>query len=212
MSLNRDETAHHSRISVLIAVCLAGLVLPLSFSGPAMATLAISKDLGGSPTALNWITNAFMLVFGSCLMSAGALSDEFGRKRIFVGGVTLFAVVSLAIGLLALHIDEPSSASDYRHKIRAQWLLASKYNFVGAVPHDLEEFTATTEGFDIVRKAVNSLSRMIGQLDQPIQHQTLNLMGFEALWLKDIAVHELQEFAIKFDHLLESRIFTTASD
>jgi hypothetical protein len=122
------------------------------------------------------------------------------------------SLLELWLRLLALHIDEPSSASDYRHRIRTQWLLASKYNFVGAVPHALEEFTATTEGFDIVRKAVNSLSRVIGQLDQPIQHQTLNLMGFESLWSKDFAVHELQEFAIKFDDLLESRIFTTASD
>ncbi|WP_149344643.1 hypothetical protein [Neorhizobium sp. P12A] len=122
------------------------------------------------------------------------------------------SLLELWLRLLALHIDEPSSASDYGHKIRTQWLLASKHHFVGAVPHDLEEFTATTEGFDIVRKAVNSLSRMINQLDQPIQYQTLKLMGFDALWSKDIAVDELQEIALKFDDLLESRIFTVASD
>ncbi|BDI30210.1 MFS transporter [Capsulimonas corticalis] len=86
------------RVVVLGAVCLAGLVLPLSFAGAAVATPAIGRELGGSPTALNWIVNAFMLSFGSTLMAAGALADEYGRRRIFAIGVALFAAISLAIG------------------------------------------------------------------------------------------------------------------
>ncbi len=86
------------RLSVLLAVCLAALVLPLSFSGAAMATHAIANDFGGSPAGLKWITNAFMLSFGSLLMAAGAFADEFGRKRVFTAGVALFALVSLGIG------------------------------------------------------------------------------------------------------------------
>ncbi|ESQ81858.1 hypothetical protein AEAC466_20050 [Asticcacaulis sp. AC466] len=85
------------KVPILMAVCLAALVLPLSFSGGAVATPAIGADLGGSPSALNWITNAFMLTFGSSLMAAGALADQFGRKRLFVTGIVAFAVVSLAL-------------------------------------------------------------------------------------------------------------------
>lgn len=84
-------------LAVLGAVCLAALILPLSFSGGAVATPAIGRDLGGSPTALTWITNAFMLSFGSLLMAAGALADEYGRKRIFTIGVALFVIFSLAL-------------------------------------------------------------------------------------------------------------------
>lgn len=95
-------TLDHSRpedgsLAVLFGVCLAALILPLSFSGGAVATPAIGHDLGGSPTGLTWITNAFMLSFGSLLMAAGALSDQFGRKRIFAIGVAIFAMVSLAL-------------------------------------------------------------------------------------------------------------------
>jgi len=90
------SAARDSGIPILIAVCLAALVLPLSFSGGAIATPAIAVDLGGSPLALNWITNAFMLSFGSSLMAAGALADAFGRKRLFTIGITAFALVSLA--------------------------------------------------------------------------------------------------------------------
>lgn len=84
---------------VLGAVCLAALTLPLSFSAGAVATPAIGRDIGGSAAALTWITNAFMLTFGSLLMAAGALADRYGRKRVFVIGVAIFTGFSLALGL-----------------------------------------------------------------------------------------------------------------
>ncbi|MCX7080217.1 MAG: MFS transporter, partial [Pseudomonas sp.] len=46
---------------VLAAVCLAALILPLTFVGVAVATPAIGRELGGSAMALSWMTNAFML-------------------------------------------------------------------------------------------------------------------------------------------------------
>ena len=87
------------KLTILAAVCLAAVVLPLSFSGGAVATPAIGRDLGGGPTALNWITNAFMLTFGSSLMAAGAVADQFGRKRVFMAGIIAFAIVSLALSV-----------------------------------------------------------------------------------------------------------------
>jgi len=84
---------------VLGAVCLAALTLPLSFSAGAVATPAIGRDLGGTAAALTWITNAFMLTFGSLLMAAGTLADRYGRKRIFTIGVAIFTGFSLALGL-----------------------------------------------------------------------------------------------------------------
>ena len=83
------------QLSVLFTVCLAALILPLNFVSGAVATPAIARELGGSAQALSWITNAFMLSFGCCLMAAGALADEFGRKKVFVVGVAGFALLSL---------------------------------------------------------------------------------------------------------------------
>ncbi|WP_224019598.1 MFS transporter, partial [Burkholderia vietnamiensis] len=89
--------AAHRRAWVLAAVCMAAVALPLSFSGGAVATPAIGRDLHGGPVAMNWITNAFMLAFGSCLMAAGALADQFGRKRVFAIGVGGFTLMSVAL-------------------------------------------------------------------------------------------------------------------
>jgi MFS family permease len=82
---------------ILSAVLLAALSMPLSFTGPAVALPAIGRSLGGSAIALSWVTNAFMLGFGSCLMATGALADQFGRRRFFILGVGGFALTSLAL-------------------------------------------------------------------------------------------------------------------
>ncbi|MCA2409464.1 MFS transporter (plasmid) [Rhizobium leguminosarum bv. viciae 248] len=85
------------RLFVLAAVCAAAAAMPLTFTGPAVALPAISRDLGGSPIGLNWVTNAFMLTFGSSLMAAGALADNYGRKRVFLGGLAAFVLFSAAL-------------------------------------------------------------------------------------------------------------------
>ena len=85
------------RLLVLAAVCLAALCMPLSFTGPAIAIPSIAFDLHGSPLALAWISNAFMLSFGSCLMAAGALADRHGRKRLFLLGLSVFTGAALAM-------------------------------------------------------------------------------------------------------------------
>lgn len=81
--------------SVLFTLCLAGMIMPLNFVSGAVATPAIARELGGSAQALSWITNAFMLTFGCFLMAAGALADEFGRKKVFICGVAVFGLLSL---------------------------------------------------------------------------------------------------------------------
>ena len=85
------------RALVLAAVCLAALCMPLSFTAPAIAIPAIAAELHASPLALAWITNAFMLSFGGCLMVAGALADRYGRKRLFLLGMGVFSAAALAL-------------------------------------------------------------------------------------------------------------------
>lgn len=94
-NIRRGDKA--GRLFVLVAVCCAAAAMPLTFTGPAVALPAISRSLGGSPMALNWVTNAFMLTFGSTLMATGALADAYGRKRMFLGGLAVFGLFSLGL-------------------------------------------------------------------------------------------------------------------
>ncbi|MDY0745502.1 MFS transporter [Paucibacter sp. R3-3] len=85
------------RWRVLAGVCLASAAMPMTFTGPAVALREIAAGLGDSPVALAWVTNAFMLAFGSFLMVAGALADRHGRRRVFVCGVVGFIGTSMAL-------------------------------------------------------------------------------------------------------------------
>lgn len=99
MTIEPSLHDRRARLFILGSICLAALVLPLSFTGGAVAIPAIGRALGGTPTSLTWVTNAFMLTFGSLLMAAGALADQFGRKRVFTIGMALYTVVSVALSL-----------------------------------------------------------------------------------------------------------------
>ena len=91
------EMTAAARLLVLASVFFAAIDMPLTFTGPAVGLPAISAALGGSPVALNWVTNAFMLTFGSTLMAGGALADSFGRRRIFLAGLAVFILFSVSL-------------------------------------------------------------------------------------------------------------------
>ncbi|MDC9613704.1 MFS transporter [Xenorhabdus khoisanae] len=93
------EKKSWSRYWVLASVCMAGLILPLEYTGPAVALPAIQAELGGSGIALSWVINAFALSFGSVVMAAGALADQYGRKKMFVIGITGFTLFSVIVSI-----------------------------------------------------------------------------------------------------------------
>lgn len=91
---DRIPSRYASALAAL-SVFMAALLLPLSFTGGVMTTPAIQQSLGGSPAALSWLTNGFMLTFGSFLLAAGVTADAIDRKRIFIAGAALFCLSSL---------------------------------------------------------------------------------------------------------------------
>ncbi|MEV0899183.1 MFS transporter [Actinoplanes sp. NPDC049802] len=65
-----------------------------------VAIPSMEIDLGFTPEELPWVANAYILAFGGLLLLGGRLGDIVGRRRMFLGGLTLFALASLA-GALA---------------------------------------------------------------------------------------------------------------
>lgn len=64
-----------------------------------VALPSIQHGLHFSPTSLQWIVNAYALVFGGFLLLGGRASDLFGRQRLFIAGVIVFTVASLINGI-----------------------------------------------------------------------------------------------------------------
>lgn len=81
------------------SVFLGALLLPMSFTGGVGTTPAIGHELGGSAAVLSWLTNGFMLTFGSFLLLAGVIADAVGSKRIFILGLFIFCLSCVLIAL-----------------------------------------------------------------------------------------------------------------
>src|SRR3984893_9751140 len=64
-----------------------------------VALPSIHRDLGASIQALEWTVNAYVLAYAVLLLTGAALGDRFGRKRMFIAGITLFTLSSAAAAL-----------------------------------------------------------------------------------------------------------------
>ncbi|EFM12294.1 major facilitator superfamily MFS_1 [Paenibacillus curdlanolyticus YK9] len=60
-----------------------------------VALPAIQRDLGSGITGLQWVVNAYTVIFAGLLLSMGVFADRFGAKRVFLAGLAIFAVVSV---------------------------------------------------------------------------------------------------------------------
>ncbi|HET6910272.1 MAG TPA: MFS transporter [Mycobacteriales bacterium] len=98
--LSRGSGTHdHVHPSLALAViATAQLMVVLDATIVNIALPHIKTALHFSPTGLSWVLNAYTLVFGGLLLLGGRAGDLFGRRRMFVAGVLIFALASLAGG------------------------------------------------------------------------------------------------------------------
>jgi MFS family permease len=92
-------TQENSRWWTLGAMCFALFMIMLDNTVVNVALPSIQRDLHASLQALEWTMNAYTLTFAVLMVTGGRLGDIFGRRRLFLFGVAVFGVSSLAIGL-----------------------------------------------------------------------------------------------------------------
>ncbi|MBG0828647.1 MFS transporter [Planomonospora sp. ID67723] len=88
---------------ILGVLCLSLLVLVVDNTILNLAIPSLMTDLGASPADIQWILDAYILVFAGLLLTAGSLSDRYGRRRFLIIGLVLFGGAST----LALVVTEP---------------------------------------------------------------------------------------------------------
>jgi EmrB/QacA subfamily drug resistance transporter len=84
---------------LLTLVCVGQFMVVLDVSIVNVALPSIQKDLGFSASGLQWVVNAYTLTFAGFMLLGGRAADLFGRRRIFIAGLTIFTISSLIGGL-----------------------------------------------------------------------------------------------------------------
>lgn len=96
---HRRQRAARPLGAVLVAVGIPTFMVTLDNLVVTNALPVIKTELGASLTDLQWFINAYTLSFAALLLTASALGDRLGRRRVFIGGITLFTLASAACAL-----------------------------------------------------------------------------------------------------------------
>src|SRR6266516_812524 len=89
----------HRKWWTLLAVAFGLFMIMLDNTVVNVALPSIQRDLKVSVSSLEWVVNAYFLTFAVLMLTGGKLADLLGRRRIFIAGLVVFTLSSLACGL-----------------------------------------------------------------------------------------------------------------
>src|SRR5205814_768844 len=92
---------------ILLSLLLAAFVINIDTTIVNVALPTLVRELHASDSQLQWVVDAFNLLFAGSVLEFGSLSDRFGRKGMLLAGLSVFGLASLAGGLVAGYV--PSS-------------------------------------------------------------------------------------------------------
>ena len=84
---------------ILVSLLLAAFVINLDITIVNVAIPTLVRELHASNSQLQWVVDAYNLVFAALLLAAGSLSDRLGRKGFLLAGLVVFGAASIAGGL-----------------------------------------------------------------------------------------------------------------
>src|SRR5256885_3639377 len=100
-AMTETAVAQQRRWIALILLCVAQFVVVLDASIVNVALPTIGKALNFSEGNLAWVVNAYVIAFGGFLLLGGRAADLLGRRRVFMAGLIMVGVASLAAGFAA---------------------------------------------------------------------------------------------------------------
>jgi EmrB/QacA subfamily drug resistance transporter len=90
-----SEKRHPRRWLILVVLCLSTLVLVVDNGVLMVAIPPLTNDLHATAQDIQWIIDGYILVFAGLLLTAGSLSDRYGRRRVMIAGLVFFGAASL---------------------------------------------------------------------------------------------------------------------
>src|SRR4051794_144890 len=97
--LHEDPRIHSRRWFLLAMMCLSLVLVVMSVSGLVTAIPTMQEALDASASQIQWILDAYAIVFAGLLLTAGALGDRFGRKRALLAGLVVFGRGAVLAGV-----------------------------------------------------------------------------------------------------------------
>jgi MFS family permease len=97
--LRRPLSESRQRRLTLLAMCVATFMMQTDVTIVNVALPSIQRDLHMPPGDLEWVISAYAVTLAALIPVGGALGDRYGRKRIFLAGITVFALGSVACAL-----------------------------------------------------------------------------------------------------------------
>src|SRR3954452_1700230 len=99
MQVSSGAAVHARKPIALVSLLLAAFAINLDTTIVNVALPTLVRELDASNAQLQWVVDAFNLVFAATVLAFGSLSDRFGRKGMLLAGLALFGLVSVAGGL-----------------------------------------------------------------------------------------------------------------
>src|SRR5579875_2059272 len=92
--LSTEASTRRGGALALTGICLGFFLVLFDATAVNVATGGIASGLGAPMTALQWVLNAYTVAFAALMLTAGSLGDRWGARRVYQGGIALFAVSS----------------------------------------------------------------------------------------------------------------------
>ncbi|MEV0740220.1 MFS transporter [Streptomyces sp. NPDC050549] len=89
-----EDRGAAGRWVALVVLCVSLLIVTLDNTILNVALPTLVRELGATTTQLQWIVDAYALVFAGLILVAGSTADRFGRRRVFTAGLAVFGVTS----------------------------------------------------------------------------------------------------------------------
>src|SRR5881296_4296379 len=105
MGMSRYVSPQRTRSTILFSLLLAAFAINLDTTIVNVALPTLLRELHASNSQLQWIVDAYNLVFAALLLASGSLSDRVGRKGMLLAGLAVFGLAS-AIGGLTTNADQ----------------------------------------------------------------------------------------------------------